>query len=78
MFITVPHPKMPIYMMSNSWDICPRKLFIVNLIDQRPDVLNVYSHIISVSKNDLWLPGHSNARACPCEDDSAPLQGCSL
>lgn len=53
-------------------------LLVVDLIDQCSNALDIYSHIISVAKNNSWVLYHANARTSSCEDDGASFECCSL
>jgi len=51
-------------------------LFVVDFIDQSPNVFNVNSYIILMLECNSWLPVPANAWACTCHNDRSSFQGC--
>ena len=60
------HATLPAYKVNLS---VPSPLFIMDLVNQRPNFADIYPNIAAVLQNDPRLPEETNASWSPCHED---------
>src|ERR1700728_1367471 len=56
----------------------PSPLFIMDLVNQRPNFADIYPNIAAVLQNDPRLPEETNTSWSPCHDDCTGFKSSAL